>query len=241
MKRLAEQLEQAIANLSIDVSKTQKCQLVRYVELLLDGTQKQRLVGEKDGGSLIEKQLVDTLYPLKLIRMPSGRFHLLDLGTGAGLPGIPLKICFPEIELTLMDANRRKINFNRRVAAELRLSGVHFLPGRAEKWGRHPGYRESFDCVVSRAVARAAVLAELALPLVKIGGAVVMYKGKQGRKEIEEAGSAIELCGGRLERSWRYQIPTGEERTLFKIAKEKETPLRYPRRIGKPAQQPLGG
>ncbi|NLA11402.1 MAG: 16S rRNA (guanine(527)-N(7))-methyltransferase RsmG [Firmicutes bacterium] len=242
MNRLERQLERALETLGLKVNKEQRSKLLQYIGLLLAGLQRQRLVGEKDGAAFIEKQLVDVLYPFKLMGAPPpGRRRLLDLGTGAGLPGIPLKICFPELELTLLDANRRKINFNRRVAAELGLPGVHFLPGRAEKWGRHPDYREQFDCAVSRAVARAAVLAELALPLVQVGGVLVMYKGKQGLQEIEEAGTAIRLCGGRLERSWCYQLPTGEKRTLFRIVKDEQTPPGYPRRSGKPAQRPLGG
>lgn len=238
MEKLRECLDSVIAGLGLEVKKSQKEQLLLYVGLLQEGLKKQRLVGEKSGAALIEKHLCDSLYPMKLWRFPPGR--LLDLGTGAGLPGIPLKICLPVIRLYLVDANRRKINFLRRVAAELALSEIYYLPGRAEEWGRDPGYREQFSCVVSRAVARAAVLAELGLPLVKAGGYLVMYKGKHGLNEMEEAGVSIHLCGGRLEHYWHYYLPTGEERTLFLIKKTDQTPPTYPRRVGKPAQKPLG-
>lgn len=238
MKKLEYYLEQVIEALGMNVTKTQKKQIIQYIDLLLEGSKRQRLVGEKSGAALIEKHICDALYPLKLWSFPSGR--LLDLGTGAGLPGIPLKICLPEIKLYLIDANRRKINFLRRVAAEMKISDIYFLSGRAEKWGQDPGYREHFNCVVSRAVARAAVLAELALPLVKIGGVLVMYKGKRGLREIEEAKVSIKVCGGRMERYWRYHLPTGEERTLIIIKKIEPTPSAYPRRVGKPAQKPLG-
>ncbi|NMD42462.1 MAG: 16S rRNA (guanine(527)-N(7))-methyltransferase RsmG [Firmicutes bacterium] len=240
MKELRFHLEKMVEFLGLDLNKLQINRLIQYVALLLEGTKKQRLVGEKDGVALIEKQLPDALYPLKLNSIVPGPLQLLDLGTGGGLPGIPLKISLPEIALTLMDANRRKINFTRRVAAELGLGGVQFIPGRAEKWGRQPGCRENFDCVVSRAVAKAAVVVELGLPLVKKGGTLLLYKGRQGADEIAEAATPIQLCGGRLERCWHYRLPTGEKRTLFRIIKEKETPLRYPRRIGKPSQRPLG-
>ncbi len=233
-----ELLETVIATLGLTVGNTQKDKLLIYIRLLLEGLITQRLVGERSGTALIEKHLYDSLYPLTLWQIPRG--SLLDLGTGAGLPGIPLKICLPEQELYLLDANRRKINFLRRVAAELALQGVFFMPGRAEEWGRDHGCRERFGCVVSRAVARAAVLVELGLPLVKIGGYLLLYKGKYGYSEIEEAGIPLQLCGGRLENSWRYRLLTGEERTLYLIRKIFSTPIAYPRRAGKPVRKPLG-
>ncbi|HHW74661.1 MAG TPA: 16S rRNA (guanine(527)-N(7))-methyltransferase RsmG [Firmicutes bacterium] len=238
MRELAPILENIAKMLDLKLNNEQKRQLLRYIALILEGLTRQRLVGETRGDILVEKHLFDCLYPLKLWRLtpPS----LLDLGTGAGLPGIPLKICLPGTELYLLDAARRKINFLRRVAAELALQGTYFMPGRAERWGHHPRYREKFDCVVSRAVAGAAVLAELALPLVRVGGELLLYKGKGGPEEIEEAGASIRLCGGRLERCGRYRLPTGEERTLFAIKKIEATAAAYPRREGRAAKKPLG-
>jgi len=232
-----ELLEGVIDALGLNLSGVQKMQLLSHVRLIQEGLNKQRLVGE-GGAALVEKHLYDSLYPLAVWQVPRG--SLLDLGTGAGLPGIPLKICLPDRALYLLDAIRRKINFLRKVALELALQEVFFLPGRAEEWGRDPGCREQFDCVVSRAVAQAPVLAELGLPLVKVGGFLLLYKGRQGPAEIEEAAPALELCGGRLENSWRYQILTGEERTLFLIKKVGPTPALYPRRPGVPSRKPLG-
>lgn len=239
MCQYSADLEKIATSLELDLAVRQKEQLLRYAALLLEELPRQRLVGARRGTVLVEKHFCDSLYPLKLWDFPCG--CLLDLGTGAGLPGIPLKICLPQIKLYLIDANRRKINFLRRVAAELALEEVYLLPGRAEKWGRRPDFRERFDCVVARAVARAAVLAELALPLVKVGGGAVLYKGTQGPAEMEEARRAIQLCGGRPAGQWRYRLPTGERRTLFVISKSKPTPAEYPRQEGKPAKKPLGG
>lgn len=230
--------ERVAAFLDLEISAQQTEQMLAYAGLLIEGLKRQRLVGESSGEALIEKQFCDALFPLKLMGFMPG--SMLDLGTGGGLPGIPLKICLPQMKLYLVDANRRKINFLQRVAAELNLDEVHFMPDRAERWGRHPRYRERFDYVVSRAVARASVLAELALPLVRRGGTLIMYKGKQGLPEMAAAAVSIDLCGGRLEHHWRYRLPTGEGRTLFSIRKERATPELYPRRTGKPAKSPLG-
>ncbi len=232
------QLERVVEELALETDDVQKKQLLLYVQLLIKGLEKQRLVGERNAGRLIGKQLFDSLYPLKIWRISPG--SLLDLGTGAGLPGIPLKICLPGQRLYLLDSNRRKINFLRRVGAELGLREVFYLPGRAEEWGRDPCYRERFDCVVCRAVARAAVLAELGLPLTKMGGSMIIYKGSQGDEEMGEAAVSLRLCGGRLEQSRHYRLPTGEKRTLYLIKKIKPAPADYPRRPGLPTRKPLG-
>lgn len=232
-------LETVCLELELELSDLQKEQLLGYTNLIIEGLRKKRLVGETGGDLLIRKHMFDSLYPLGLGEIPPGT--LLDLGTGAGLPGIPLKICLPEHRLYLLDANKGKINFLRRVCLELNLKKVFYLPGRAEEWGRDPGCRERFDCVVSRAVARAAVLAELGLPLVKRGGCLLLYKGSKGPAEVEEAETSLRLCGGMLKKNWRYRLPTGEERTLFLIDKKRATPAAYPRGVGKPARKPLGG
>lgn len=238
MKKYAPVLDDIVTMLDLGIDDPQKGQLLQYLDLLVEGLARQRLVGEKDGKILVEKHIFDCLYPLKIWRLSPD--SLLDLGTGAGLPGVPLKICLPGTKLYLMDSTRRKVNFLRRVAAELALEETYFLPGRAEKWGRHPDYREQFSCVVSRAVARAAVLGELALPLVRVGGELIMYKGKGGLAEIEEAEVSLRLCGGQLERYRRYRLPTGEERTLFAIRKREATADDYPRKEGAAAKRPLG-
>ncbi|NLA27187.1 MAG: 16S rRNA (guanine(527)-N(7))-methyltransferase RsmG [Firmicutes bacterium] len=232
-------LERVIKELGLKISELQKEQFLLYIELLMEGLEKQRLMGDRRGLTLVEKHLFDSLYPLKIWQKPEG--SLLDLGTGAGMPGIPLKIYLPERTLYLMDSNRRKIAFLRRVGAELKLKNVYYLPGRAEEWGRDPGCREQFDCVVCRAVAKTMVLVELGLPLIKRGGYLLLYKGKQGEAEMEEASLSLRLCGGRLEQRRRYRLPTGEWRTLYMIKKIKATPQDYPRRPGLPARKPLTG
>ncbi len=189
----SELLDTVCTGLELALSNLQKEQLLHYIYLILEGLGKQRLVGEKSGFTLIAKHMFDSLYPLKCWKIPPG--SLLDLGTGAGFPGIPLKICLPEHRLYLLDANRGKINFLRRVGLELHLKEVFYLPGRAEEWGRDTRYRECFDCVVSRAVAPAATLVELGLPLVRTGGVFCCTRvtGGQGRWKKPECHCA---CAG---------------------------------------------
>jgi 16S rRNA (guanine527-N7)-methyltransferase len=237
-QELAPLLDAALQKLSLAADSMQKEQLLHFVALVLEGLQTQRLVGDRNASDLIGKHIFDSLFPLTVLDLAPG--ELLDLGTGAGLPGIPLKIWLPRCPLFLMDANRRKLNFLRRATAMMKLREVYFLPGRAETWGRNHLYRERFAYVTCRAVAGAAVLAELALPLLQTGGELIMYKGAQGLCEVEQAGDAITACGGQVRKSWAYRLPSGEGRTLFLIEKIKATPDDYPRPPGKPAQKPLG-
>jgi 16S rRNA (guanine527-N7)-methyltransferase len=233
-KMISEML--SLLQLERDPVKEEK--LLSYVYLILAGLAKQRLTGEKTYADIIYKQLFDSLYPIKTISFRS-ESRVLDLGSGAGLPGIPLKVYRPEISLYLMDSNKRKIEFLKEVAETLQLKNVHHLCGRAEEWGRVSGYREEFDLVLCKAVAAMAVLAELALPFVKIGGHALFYKGPRGEAEAAEAQNAIESCGGKIERVWQYSLPTGENRSLYLLEKIKETPLKFPRAAGKPSKNPI--
>ena len=171
----------------------------------------------------------------------SGGVRLLDLGSGAGLPGIPLKIVFPSVNLTLMDATARKTAFLSHVTQVLGLDGVEVCTGRAESLAHDPGLRESYDVVVSRAVARLPVLAELTLPFCRLGGTVVAQKGTGAAAEVREAAEAIEAMGGELglirETELGGQDGAG---TLVVLEKKRPTPDRYPRRPGIPAKRPIG-
>lgn len=213
-------------------------QLRLFAALLLEGVQRQRLVGEKTAEQIIRKHFYDSLYLLAVTPLRPGK--LLDLGTGAGLPGLPLKICLGDTPLYLLDANRRKMAFLKRACAELGLQEVFFMAGRAEELARQEQYRESFSCVVSRAVAETAVLVELALPFVRESGELWLYKGPQGDMELERAAPAIRTCGGTPAGKHPYRLLTGEKRILLLVKKISPTPNLYPRRTGKPARKPLG-
>lgn len=221
-----------------DVESLSKEKLARYIDLLLEGLQKLRLTGEKGAEGIVWQQIYDSIYILKLTKLdPWSR--VVDLGSGAGLPGVPLKICRPDLELFLMDSNRKKARFLNEVIEKLDLHRAYVLCGRAEEYGQNSEHREKYEVVLSKAVAEAPTLAELALPLLREGGRAIFYKGPRGKKEIQEAEQAIKNCGGELSGQWTYSLKSGEQRLLFEVRKTAITPPKYPRRAGVPAKKPL--
>ncbi len=239
-KKAAAMIEQLAGRLELALDKTVQEKLLRYTGLLLQGLQKQRLTGERTAGGLIEKHLYDSLYPLRLLSFADNS-RTLDLGSGGGLPGIPVKICLPKIAMYLADANKRKIMFLKETAVQLGLEMVYTIHDRAENIGQNTEYRENYDYVLCRAVAETAVLAELSLPLLKIGGRAIIYKGPRGETELEEARAAIKLCGGRFDEMHLYSLPAGENRSLIILEKVMRTPPQYPRAVGRPNKKPLKG
>ncbi len=222
----------------ISLNALQKEKLLAYVWFILEGLKKQRLTGEKTAGEIFSKQIYDSLYPLKVINFKE-EAKVLDLGSGAGIPGIPIKICQPHIRLYLLEANKRKVGFIKKTAEELSLDSLEVLHGRAEELAHRDRHREQYDHVISKAVADTATLAELCLPFLKIDGSAFLYKGPKGNEEARLSERAIAICGGRNEESWSYSLPSGEKRTLLTIKKITETPAKYPRSAGKPKKYPL--
>lgn len=213
-------------------------QMAKYVSLLLEGLEKIRLTGEKSSEGIIWQHIYDSIYILKMIELRSG-MKVVDLGSGGGLPGLPLKICRPEIEIYLLDANRKKTGFLYEVKENLGLDRTNILCGRAEEYGQDKDHREGYDLVLSKAVAEMAVLAELALPLLKTGSRALLYKGPKGIEEARKAEKAIKLCGGKMFGKREYYLASGELRLLYEIVKNSSTPLKYPRRPGVPERRPI--
>ncbi|MBW6462809.1 MAG: 16S rRNA (guanine(527)-N(7))-methyltransferase RsmG [Firmicutes bacterium] len=232
-------VDKIIDSLQLECSLQMREQLSGYAQLLLEGLKKQRLSGERTLEGIVLKQIYDSLFPLTIIGSTKNS-RILDLGTGGGLPGIPLKILLPESDFYLMDSNKRKMDFLIEVTTALGLKKISCLHGRAENWGHDINHREKYDYVFSKAVAEIAVLAELALPFIKIGGTALFYKGPRWKVEAEKAVKAIEFCGGTPDEPWHYKILTGEERVIFRIRKIEITPDQYPRSVGKPAKRPIG-
>jgi len=165
----------------------------------------------------------------------------LDVGTGAGFPGVPLKIVRPEIKLTLLESTAKKVTFLRHVVERLALADVEIVNARAEDLGHEARHREQYDLVLARAVARMPTLAEYCLPFCKVGGRFVAQKGSEARAELEDAGRAIELLGGRVHDVKEMHIAEiAQHRYLISVAKVRATPAQYPRRAGIPAKRPLG-
>lgn len=223
----------------IELSELQKNQFNRYYDLLIEWNDKINLTAITDKKDVIKKHFEDSLSITSVIDM-NDIDSVIDVGTGAGFPGIPLKIVFPSLKLTLLDSLNKRINFLNTVVDELGLADVSAIHGRAEEYGRDVVYRESFDLCVSRAVANLSTLSEFCLPFVKVGGYFVSYKSEKADIEYIEAKNAINLLSGgnvRIE----DVIITDTDLTRKMVLIEKLSPIddKYPRRAGIPLKKPL--
>lgn len=210
----------------------------RYGEILLDWNERMNLTRITDEDDMMDKHFIDSLTPT-LVAGYEGTGKILDLGTGAGFPGMVLAMVSPERDVHLMDSLNKRITFLDHVVKELGLTNVSTFHGRAEEAGRDRKFREQYGLVVSRAVARLPILAEYCLPFVRLGGHLIAMKGAEGVEEVEEAKRAIEILGGQLEEIVDLRLPGGDERHLVVIKKVKGTPEKYPRGGGKPRKDPL--
>ncbi|WP_096272225.1 16S rRNA (guanine(527)-N(7))-methyltransferase RsmG [Paucisalibacillus globulus] len=166
--------------------------------------------------------------------------HICDVGAGAGFPSIPLKICFPTIKVTIVDSLQKRIGFLNHLAAELELTDVAFYHDRAETFGKNSKFRESFDTVMARAVARMSVLSELCIPLVKKNGVFIAMKGAQATEELETGKTAIEVLGGEIESTNSFILPEeNSERSIVVVRKKRQTPKKFPRKPGTPNKEPI--
>ncbi|MBE6009921.1 MAG: 16S rRNA (guanine(527)-N(7))-methyltransferase RsmG [Lachnospiraceae bacterium] len=232
-------LESGLSEYGLSLSDKQKNQFVTYGSMLQEWNQKMNLTAITDSEEIAVKHFLDSLTGIRLVDFSKVE-TLIDLGTGAGFPGIPLKIMFPEMKVTLADSLNKRINFLNSVIEQLELNIVTAVHGRAEDLARKPEYREQFDVCASRAVANLATLSEYCIPFVKNKGCFLSYKGPDADWEIREAKNAIERMGGRFENSDHFTLPPyQDERVLVLIRKEKPTPKKYPRQAGTPAKKPI--
>ncbi len=239
MKYDFTKLEDILKQWDIPFSTQQRDQFVDYYELLIEKNKVMNLTAITDFDDVLDKHFLDSVSLAHFIDLPKAA-RVLDLGTGAGFPGIPLKILFPNLKMTLADSLNKRILFLNEVIAALGLTDIETVHGRAEDLAREPDYREQFDYCVSRAVANLSSLSEYCLPFVKIDGAFISYKSGDIKEELAAAKKAIFLLGGQLDSVIPFQLAgTSLHRSFVIISKNKKTPKAYPRRSGIPTKQPL--
>jgi 16S rRNA (guanine527-N7)-methyltransferase len=231
-------------SLKISLSPDQLDAFLIYYQTLVAWNERVNLTRITDYREVQVKHFLDSLSCWPMVERVSGASGqgplLIDVGAGAGFPGLALKIARPELRLTLLEATGKKVEFLEAVVRRLNLSGVRVLKGRAEAVGQDPAHREGYDLALARALAGTATLAELTLPLVRVGGRVVAYKGEDPAAEVEADQKAILTLGGRLSEIRPVTVPGLEaERHLVVLEKVSPTPAKYPRRPGMPAKRPL--
>ncbi|MCR2822663.1 16S rRNA (guanine(527)-N(7))-methyltransferase RsmG [Lederbergia panacisoli] len=211
----------------------------RYYELLVEWNEKMNLTAITDKQEVYLKHFFDSVSAAFFIDFKKP-MKICDVGAGAGFPSIPIKICFPEIDLTIVDSLKKRITYLEHLSSELGLTNTHFYHDRAETFGANPKFREQFDLVTARAVARMSVLSELCLPLVKEGGQFVAMKAANAEEELQAAERAIKQLGGKLSTVHSFTLPIEESnRNIIVISKLKKTPKKYPRKPGTPNKLPL--
>ena len=232
-----EELLEKASVLGVRFSVEQMEQFYKYMNLLIEWNEKMNLTAIIEPSEIILKHFIDSITILKDIKDGS---TLVDVGTGAGFPGIPLSIMNSTLKITLVDSLNKRLIFLQEVIKELNLKNVELIHARAEEFGRNKKYREKFDIATSRAVANLATLSEYLLPLVKINGQAISMKAGNASQEIEEAQKAIKTLGGHINRIDEFYLPqTDIARTIIIIDKIKETPNQYPRKAGTPSKEPI--
>ena len=229
-----------LSKIKCTLNNSQLEQFELYYDMLIEKNKVMNLTAITDFDEVIEKHFLDSLFLCHTLDLNAEK-SIIDVGTGAGFPGIPLKIAFPVIKLTLLDSLNKRVKFLEEVCNELGLQNVEFIHGRAEDIGRQKEHREMYDLCVSRAVANLASLSEYCMPFVKIGGFFVPYKSGEIEDELKSAGRAVGILGGELEFVDKFMLPgTDASRSLVVIKKVKGISKKYPRKAGMPTKEPLG-
>ena len=236
-EEFSKELNYKIQKIGVNLNEIQIKQFYGYMKILLEWNEKINLTAITDENEIILKHFVDCATIAKYVKEVDS---VLDLGTGAGFPGIPLKIIKPKIKITLVDSLNKRINFLNELIKEIKLENIETIHSRAEELAKNKEYRESFDIAASRAVAPLNVLAEYALPFVKIGGKLIAMKGSNAQEEVEMGKKAVNVLGGKIKSIEKLELPdTDITRNIILIDKIKNTPKGYPRKAGKPSKEPI--
>ena len=239
MPSLKDILRHETGPLGLDLDEATLAGFDQFYELLVEANQRFNLTSLVTVEDVAVKHFLDSLLAVPVIRRNPGA-RLIDVGSGAGLPGLALKLTLPDLQLALLEATRKKCSFMESAARSLGLEGVHVVWGRAEDAASDTRHREGYDFAVARAVAEIRVLAEYCLPFVAVGGLFIAYKGPSAREELAGAAESLRILGGQAEQLLEYQLPRGGGgRFLVCIRKVSKTPETYPRRAGAPKKKPL--
>ena len=237
---MSQIFENKLCSLGITLTDLQKEQFDKFYELLVEWNKVMNLTGITEYEEVNEKHFVDSVSIVKAIDINKVE-TVIDVGTGAGFPGIPLKIAFPHLKIVLLDSLNKRINFLNTVINELGLKDISTIHGRAEDFAKKPEYREQFDLCVSRAVANLSTLSEYCIPYINKGGQFVPYKSGEIDEEVGQAKKAVHILGGTIEDVVKFQLPGTEiGRSFVKIKKVQNTAKKYPRKAGLPSKEPLG-
>ena len=223
--------------IGIELTEEQLEKFYLYMNILLEWNEKINLTAITNEEEIILKHFVDSLTINKYIEDSKS---LIDVGTGAGFPGIPIKILRQDLKITLLDSLNKRINFLNEVIEKLELKNIECIHGRAEEFGKNKNYREKYDISTSRAVANMSTLSEYLIPFVKIGGKVLAMKGDKAEEELEEAKKSIKLLGGKVENIDNFYLPNSDiKRSIIIIKKIEKTEMKFPRKPGMPAKEPI--
>lgn len=234
-----ELLKSGAASIGVTLNEKQITQFIKYYEILVEWNSFMNLTGITEYEEVVQKHFVDSLALCKSIDISKVN-NLIDIGTGAGFPGVPLKIAYPHLKVTLLDSLQKRIKFLNEVVSQLELEGVETIHGRAEDFAKPSMKRETYDVCVSRAVANLASLSEYCLPYVNLGGYFIPYKSGKVEEELEESKKAVFLLGGKIEEEVKFSLPDSDiSRSLIKIKKVSATPKKYPRKSGLATKEPI--
>lgn len=239
MSNLENLLRQGSAQLGLHLSRGQMARFAIYLSLIEAGAGRANLVGPATRSEILIRHFLDSLSCAKSGKLDGDR-TVIDVGTGAGLPGIPLKIVKPQLRLTLLDSHRKKVEFLGEAVRALALEGVKLVHGRAEDIAHQPGERETYDVALARALAPLPVALEYVLPFVRVGGYFVAQRGPDAREQVADSRTALDALGGSVEKTMPVEVPFLEaRRNLVLVKKVRATPERYPRKAGIGRKRPI--
>lgn len=237
MEDLQNLLKQGVKEFGAELQDMQVQQLLQYKDILLEWNEKINLTAIEEDRDVIIKHYIDSLSILPFLENKNHK--MIDIGTGAGFPGIPVKVAYDSLDITLLDSLDKRVKFLTEVINSLQLKGIKAVHGRAEDFGVRLEFREKYDIAVARAVAALPVLLEYCLPFVKVGGIFIAMKGSS-TEEVDNSRKALEVLGGKLEDVKEFTLPFSDmRRNVVLVRKLRQTPTKYPRKAGKPSKEPL--